>query len=118
MDTVDMDMSAPDLFDRRSREVTRAGADAFARLLKLAEERSSGQIARLARFLASTYNGQAFPLDPFELRAVDINISDDMLCCLDALRWARADLHTLVPDGDARMRQVIRQWGLRWPEVD
>jgi hypothetical protein len=50
------------------------------------------------------------------LRAVDIAISDDMLCCLDALRWGRADLHTLVPDGGARVRSVIDCWGLRWPD--
>ena len=57
-----------------------------------------------------------FPLDPFELRAVDIAISDDMLRCLDALPWGRADLHTLVPDGDRRMQAVIARWGLRWPD--
>jgi hypothetical protein len=88
---------------------------AIARLLRLAEERDSGQIVRVVRFLAATYDGVTFPLDPFELRAVDIAISDDMLCCLDALRWGCADLHTLVPDGDARMRAVIHRWGLRWP---
>jgi hypothetical protein len=103
-------------FDERSRQATQAGARAFARLLKLAEERDSGQITRIARFLAATYNGQAFRLDPFELRAVDIAISDDMLCCLDALRWGRADLHTLIPDGDARVRAIIECWGLRWPD--
>ena len=103
------------LFYTRSGQATQAGAQAFARLLELAEVRDSGQIRRIAGFLAATYNGQAFPLDPFELRAVDIAISDDMLCCLDALRWGRADLHTLVPDGDARMRAVIDRWGLRWP---
>jgi hypothetical protein len=104
--------------ETRSRQATQAGARAFARLLQLAEERDSGQIHRIARFLAATYNGQAFPLDPFELRALDIAISDDMLCCLDALRWARADLYTLVPDGDARMRAVIDRWGLQWPAGD
>ena len=103
------------LFDTRSRQATQAGAQAFARLLELAEVRDSGQIRRIAGFLAATYNGQAFPLDPFELRSVDIAISDDMLCCLDALRWGRADLHTLVTDGDARVRAVIDRWGLRWP---
>jgi len=103
-------------FDTRSRQATLAGAQAFSRLLKLAEERDSGQIPRIARFLAATYNGQAFPFDLFELRAVDIAISDDMLCCLDALRWGRADLHTLIPDGDARVRAVIERWGLRWPD--
>ena len=107
-----------DSFATRSAESTRQGAQAFARLLQLAETRDSGQIPRVARFLAATYNGQAFQLDPFELRAVDIAISDDMLCCLDALRWGRADLHTLVPGGDARVRAVIDRWGLRWPESD
>jgi hypothetical protein len=101
--------------DSLSRQATQAGAQAYARLMELAEERDSGQIARIARFLAATYNGRAFPLDPFELRAVDIAISNDMLCCLDALRWGRADLHTLITDGDARVRAVIDRWGLCWP---
>jgi hypothetical protein len=108
--------AALDEFQTRSRAATTAGAQAFARLLKLAEERDSGQMVRIARFLAATYNGHAFPLDPFELRAVDVAISDDMLHCLDALRWGRADLHTLIPDGDRRMQAVIARWGLRWPE--
>lgn len=103
-------------FDTRSRQATHAGAQAFARLLKLAEERDSGQIPRVMRFLAATYNGRAFKFDPFELRAVDVAISDDMLRCLDALRWGRADLHTLVPNGDARVRAVIDAWGMRWPD--
>jgi hypothetical protein len=58
---------------------------------------------------------QTFQLNPFEFRAVDVAISDDMLCCLDALRWGRADLYTLVRDVDARVRAVIDQWGHRWP---
>lgn len=100
----------------RSRRATAAGAQAFAHLLKLAEERNSGQIARVVQFIAATYNGQAFTLDPFDLRMVDIAISDAMLQCLDALRWGRADLYTLVPDGDSRVRFVIERWGLQWPE--
>src|SRR5436190_15673016 len=104
------------VFEKRAREATAAGGHAFARLLTLAEERDSGQISRIAHFVATTYNGIAFQLDPFELRAVDVAISDDMLCCLDALRWGRVDLQTLVPDGDARVRAVIECWGLRWPD--
>jgi hypothetical protein len=103
-------------YEARSLQATQAGAPAYGSLLRLAEERDSGQIPRVARFLAATYNGQAFPLDLFELRAVDIAISNDMLCCLDALRWGRADLHTLIPDGDARVLAVIDRWGLRWPD--
>ena len=110
--------AALDEFQTRSRAATATGGQAFARLLRLAEERDSGQIVRVARFLAATYNGQAFPLDVFELRAVDVAISDDMLRCLDALRWGRTDLPTLLPDGDRRLQAVIARWGLRWPEGD
>src|SRR4051812_22738115 len=70
--TIDAEIAA---CDARSVWATQTGAQAFARLLKLAEERHSGQIQRIARFLAATYNGDAFKLDPFELRAVDIAIS-------------------------------------------
>ncbi len=115
LDAVDAELRQ---YESRSCQATQAGALAFARLLALAEQRNSGQILRIARFLAATYNGTTFALDPFELRAVDIAISDDMLCCLDALRWGRADLYTLVPDGDARMCAVIERWGLPWPEGD
>ncbi len=107
--------AAFDEYQTRSREATAVGAQAFGRLLRLAEERDSGQIARVVRFLAGTYNGRAFPFDVFELRAVDVAISDDMLQCLDALRWGKADLHMLVPNGDRRMQAVIARWGLRWP---
>lgn len=112
-DAIDVEIA---VYDARSRQATQNGAQAFARLLKLAEEHDSGQIPRIAHFLAAAYNGHAFQFDLFELRAVDIAISDDMLSCLDALRWGRADLHTLIPDGDARVRAVIERWGLRWPD--
>jgi len=105
-----------DSFEPRSRDATATGAQAFARLLQLAEQRNSGQIVRVVQFIAATYNGQAFAFDLFDLRPLDIEISDDMLRCLDALRWGRADLYTLVPDGDARVRSVIDRWGLRWPD--
>ena len=118
MNTLPETLGDFDAFATRSADATRKGAQAFARLLQLAETRDSGQIRRIARFIAVSYNGDVFKLDPFELRAVDIEISDDMLCCLDALRWGRADLHTLIPDGDARVRAVIERWGLRWPEVE
>jgi len=109
--------AALDEYQTRSRAATAGGAQAYERLLRLAEERDSGQIVRVVRFLAATYNGQAFPLDLFEMRAVDVAISDDMLQCLDALRWGRADLYALVPDGDRRMQAVIARWGLRWPDA-
>ena len=92
------------------------GISAFERLLRLAESSDTGQARRVASFLATCYNSTAFPWDPFDLRAVDIAISDDMLTCLDALRWGQADLHTLVSDGDGRLQRLIKACGMRWPE--
>ena len=100
----------------RKSEATAKGGQAFLRLLQLAAAVDSGQAHTVARFIASTYNGQDFPYDLYDLRVVDIAISDDMLLCLDALRWARSDLYRLVPDGDRRVKAVIERWGLRWPD--
>ena len=102
--------------EQRKREATAKGGHAFGRLLQLAETRDSGQIRRIALFLAATHNGEAFPFDLFELRAVDEAIGDDMLLCIDALRWGQCDLYRLVPEGDKRVKEVIEKWGLKWPE--
>jgi hypothetical protein len=34
-----------------------------------------------------------------------------MLACIDALRWAKADLWTLVPGGEQRVTRVVAAWG-------
>lgn len=103
-------------WDDRARKVQVEAAHAYARLLKLAETGDSGQARRVANFLASTYNGQAFPYDPFELRTVDVAIGDDMLVCLDCLRWGKLDLFKLLPDGERRIQAMCEAWGFRWPD--
>lgn len=104
--------------ENRSIAAQAKAAQSYSRLLHLAETRDSGQVRYVARFLASSFNGTAFPWNPFELRGLDVDIGDDMLACLDALRWAKADLYRLVPDGDKRVEAVIKLWGLPWPEND
>jgi hypothetical protein len=98
---------------RRANAAQSSAAQAYARLIARAEASDTGQARRIAAFIAATYDGTTFPLDPFELRAVDVEISDDMLACLDALRWGKADLHKLVPDGERRVLGVIDAWGLK-----
>ena len=73
----------------------------------------TGQASRVAKFLASTFNGRAHPFDLFDLRSLDVPISDDMLLCLDALRWARTDLYKLVPDGESRVKAVVKLWQIK-----
>jgi len=96
----------------RSQIVEAAASRAFGRLLHFAETSSSGQGRTVACFLAATFDAQSFQFDLFELRTVDIAISDDMLICLDALRWAKADLYKLVPDGHARIIAMCEARGL------
>lgn len=107
-----------DFADNASRALAAQAqaAHAFDRLLRLAEHGESGQIGRIAQFIAGTYNGEAFPFNLYLLRTVDIEISDDLLACLDALRWGLADLHKLVPDGERRVQRVIERWEIEWPQ--
>lgn len=101
----------------RAQAAQGLAAHALQRLMVLAESSKSGQIRTVARFIASVYDGQTFPLDPFDLRTVDVPISDDMLLCLDALRWGKSDLHNLVPDGNKRILAICSAWSLEWPET-
>ena len=48
-------------WESRAQRAQAQAAHALERLLDLAEKRDSGQIRTVARFIASTFNGQAFP---------------------------------------------------------
>lgn len=49
---------------------------------------------------------------------MDVAISDDMLVCLDALRWGRENLHALLPDGDRRIQRLCAIRGLLGADAD
>lgn len=63
---------------------------------------------RVAAFIAGSFNGRALPFDLFELRAVDVGISDDMLCCLNVPRWARGPVRGGA-HGEMRVREIVRR---------
>ncbi len=105
-------------YEARAMAAQAKAAQAYAKLLKIAETIQSGQAKRIAQFLASTYNGEVFPWDPYDLRGLDVDIGDDMLACLDALRWAKLDLYKLVPNGEGRVEAVFELWGMKWPTND
>lgn len=106
-----------DDYRERSRAAQATAAHAFNRLVHLAETGDTGQTARLARVIAGLYDGQAYPLDLFELRQLDVGIGDDVLLCIDALRWGMLDLYKLIANGDQRVQAVIRRWGVAPPEL-
>lgn len=86
---------------------------AYLRLLRLVEKSDTGQARIVAHFLASTFNGRGYHFDLYDLRNLDVAISDDTLACVDALRWRNLDLFELVPDGFARVEAVIKNWNIK-----
>ena len=105
-------------YDARATAAQAKAAQSYGKLLHLAETVQSGQSRTIAQFLASTYDSSTFPWDPYDLRGLDVEISDHMLACLDALRWAKLDLYKLVPDGAKRVEAAIEHWGMKWPAND
>jgi hypothetical protein len=99
-------------WESRALQAQAKAAQAYLRLVEIAERSDSGQAARVARFLASTFNGDRYPFDLFELRALDVALADDALVCIDALRWGKADLYKLLPDGERRIADLIATWGI------
>jgi hypothetical protein len=100
-------------WSQRASVAQAQAAHAYARLIDIAEHSDTGQASRVASFLAATYNGHAYSFDLFDLRALDVPISDDMLIALDALRWGRSDLHNLIPDGESKVRRILKAWGIQ-----
>lgn len=99
------------LWDERSTLAQAKAAQAYARLFDIAEA-NTGQAARVRRFIAASFNDR-FTFNLFDLRALDPEISDDVLACMDAIRWAKADLYKLVPDGLARVQGILAGWEIK-----
>lgn len=102
-------------WNQRALQAQARAAQAYLRLVELAERSDSGQAHRVALFLASTFDGRTYPFDLFELRTMDVALADDALACIDALRWGKADLYKLIPDGLERVTAVLQLWGLHRP---
>lgn len=94
---------------QRGDKATVAAKGAFDRLLRFAEESERGQGRTVCRFIASFLT--VHPLDVYDLRAVDIAISDDILLCLDAVRWNRTPILDLAPNGRERSIALCRARG-------
>ena len=110
MDEFDKQLAREQEWEARAQQVQAKAAQAYLRLVELAERSDTGQARRVARFLASTFNGERYPFDLFELRVLDVALSDDALVCIDALRWGKADLYKRLPDGERRIAAVITSW--------
>ncbi|MBW8843589.1 MAG: hypothetical protein JF607_01270 [Burkholderiales bacterium] len=64
----------------------------------------TGQSSVVAAFIASVVGFSKFDL--YDLRRLDVDISDDVMACIDTIRWRKAHLADLVPDGWSRAHAI------------
>lgn len=92
----------------RKQDATAKGAHAFNRLLILAEESSSREAGVAASFIADIAGNGAFRF--VDLRGLADPVDDDIIACIDAIRWAKISIFDSVPDGERRALAVVRMW--------
>lgn len=72
----------------------------------------SGQVRRLVAFLGGLYNGERFPFDMTDMRAVDTELSG---ACLDVLAYDRFGVHEIHRWGvisDVELNELLASYGL------
>lgn len=93
----------------RATTGTAAAARAFERLLSFAERSGTNQTRVVATFIASAVGWTHFDL--YDLRRLDTPIGDDILLCIDGIRWGRCAIPDLVADGRQRALRVSQSLG-------
>lgn len=106
-----IDSLEPHKVGEGSQDWLNAGACALERLLCIAERSIAGQASSVAEFIASMQGYVRF--DIFNLRAVDEEISNDMLTCLEVIRWGKVPITDLLAGGAERAEAVSHKWGHR-----
>jgi hypothetical protein len=73
---------------------------------------TTGQARRLVRFLAGLYNGENYPFDLTDLRALDTRLAN---ACLDYLSYDRlghAEVHKHLRNGDRELSRWIAAFAI------
>ena len=94
----DIPASQPDEFDRA--------------ITALEAHPGTGQAGRLVRFLAGLYNGEEYPFDLTELRALDTELANACLDYLNYDRLAKREVHHHLSGGDRELRRWFRDYGI------
>ena len=81
----------------------------FQRLLTIAKKSDTGQAGRVASFVAAVIDMNKFDL--YDLRPLDEQISDDILLCINFIRWGKLALTDTTPQGMEQAMEVCVVWG-------
>lgn len=79
------------------------------------ENPTSGQTGRLVRFLAGVYNGEDYPFDLTELRALDTELANACLDYLNYDRLAKQEVHHHLSGGDRALHSWMQYHGVERP---
>ena len=86
------------------------GVLALKRLFDVAN-RDHGQCRHIAHFLLGLYNGERFPFDLTDLRALDNSLFED---CMSVLRMdarvTQQEVHQYFENGGKRFEQLAKDW--------
>ena len=113
MDEFEQQLAREREWEARALQVQAQAAQAYLRLVDLAERSDTGQAGRVARFLASTYQNGARTL--LTCSTCACWTSTAFRRCADVHRCTalgQADLYKLLPDGERRIAAVITLRGL------
>jgi hypothetical protein len=77
------------------------------------EDPGTGEARLLARFLAGLYNGNEYPFDLTDLRALDTALASACINYLNYDRMAKAEVQSHLPDGARQMHRFIAQHRIR-----
>lgn len=89
-----------------------AGEAALQRLYKVAIEHS-GQSRIIARFLLGCYNGQRFPFDLTDFRAIDEELFQDCLAILRMDARPAREVHLYFKFGGKKFEKLALGWEIR-----
>lgn len=84
------------------------GIPALLNLINVAQG-YSGQSHHLRRLLLGVYNGDEWPFEFQRLRALDRELQIDSLLVVALATFSPYEVHTLVKDGDAVMKEFWRR---------
>ena len=92
--------------------VTRAMA-ALRRIEEAIEAHpGTGQARRLVKFLAGVYNGEDYPFDLGELRALDTELANACLDYLNYDRLGKREVHKHLTNGDHDLHRWMERYDL------
>ena len=102
-----------DTLARDEGEIVRRAMAALQRIETAIEAHpGTGQARRLVKFLAGVYNGEDYPFDLGELRALDTELANACLDYLNYDRLSKREVHKHLKNGDRDLHRWLERYDL------